>query len=221
MKKLLLFALMLFTLPAFTQQRYVDVNGTSELEVNADEIRFNVQIRTIDASLESSKKKADQYAAQLIRLLKDEGINKDNIKESPVTFGKNYDYSEGKRVQKGFFTNINVSFLLKEFNKYYELTDKISTNENYEMNSVYDLSDLEKQNRKAYEQALLAAKEKAEYLCNTLGVTLGDVLEIDETGNDRNNPVPFNVRSKEFTPADNPFGTVTIQKSIRVKFGIK
>ncbi len=206
----------------FAQGKYINVNGTSELNLNADQINFSVQIKVINESLDGAKKNNDNYVNQLLQILKGEGISHDDIEVSPITLGKNYDYSERERVQKGFYALVNVSFKLKDLSKYYDLTDKLASNENFEViSSGYDISDYEAQNQRANENALKAAKAKAEYMCNALGLSLGDVLEIDETENAQPYPVPLNTMMKESNQNENPFGKVTIRRTVRVKFAIK
>ena len=222
MKTLFLTLFLVCITSVYAQQKFININGTSELILNADQINFSVQIKVIKETLAESKKTNDDYVNRLLQLLKSSGIGSDDIEVSPVTLGKNYEYSGRERVQKGYFTLVNVSFILKDLSKYYDLTDRLTRNDNFEVtNSYYTLSDYEQQNKIAYQNALKAAKDKAEYMCNTLGLTLGDVLEIDETGNAPVYPLAFNTRTKENSGIENPFGNVTIRRSIRVKFSLK
>ncbi len=222
MKRMILVAVLFCLSSLYGQERYINVNGTSELIVNADQLKFNVQVKVIEETLPEAKKKNDEYVNQLLQILKHQGLQSDDIEVSPVTLGRNYEYSDRERVQKGFYAMVNVSFLLRDLMKYYDLTDKLTSNENFEItSSFYDISDIEIQNQKAYKNALNAAREKAEYMCKTLGVTAGEVLEIDETGNSPVYPVPFNVRTKEGGQPEDLFGNVTIRKSVRVKFELK
>lgn len=205
----------------YSQEKYINVNGTSELNLNAELINFSVQIKVINESLDGAKKNNDNYVNQLLQILKDAGISHDDIEVSPITLGKNYDYSERERVQKGFYALVNVTFKLKDLSKYYDLTDKLASNENFEViSSGYDISDYETHNQKAYEDALKAAQAKAEYMCSAMGLSLGEVLEIDETQNTQPYPV-LNTMMKENNQNENPFGKVTIRRTVRVKFGIK
>ena len=224
MKYLVLFVLLLCSVSVNAQEnnRYINVNGTSELILPADQINFGVQIRTVAESLDMSKSTNDEYLSELKTILKETGINQDDIEISPVTLGKNYEYdAQVGRRQKGFYTECRVTFILKDFSKYYELTDKLSASSHFEVvSSGYSLSDYEQHNKKAYEKALLAAKDKAEYMAKTLGVKLGEVLEIDENNFWQNNAVPFNTVAKVSTQDENVSGKVTISKSVRVKFSI-
>ena len=116
---------------------------------------------------------------------------------------------------------MTVSFLLKDLSRYYELTNKLATSNNFEIQrSDYSISDYEQKNKLAYEKALKAAIEKAEYMTKTLGVKLGEVLEIDENNRWQTYPNPTNSITTENTQRGFA-GKVTIRRSVRVKFAIK
>lgn len=222
MKNLLFILLFSFT-SLFAQEKNINVNGTSELNLNADQINFSVQIKVINESIDGAKKNNDIYVKQLLQILNDSGIRHEDIEVSPISLGKNYEHSERERIQKGFYATVNVTFKLKDLTKYYDLTNKLAGNENFEVVSSYDISNYEAQNQKAFEDALKAAKEKAEYMCNALGLSLGDVMEIDATGNSQLYPNSINsgiIRGSDYQNAI-PFGKVTIARTVRVKFAIK
>ncbi|MDR3609136.1 MAG: SIMPL domain-containing protein [Ignavibacteriaceae bacterium] len=225
--KYFLFALLLVcfvSLNAQENKRYINITGTSELILPADQMTFTVQIKTINDSIEESKKANDNHLNELISLLKSSGIISTDITTSPITLGKNYVYKNNENIQKGFYTEVTVSFLLKDLSKYYELTNKLSSsNSSGNINSNYNISDYELQNKLAYQKALKTAKEKAEYMASTMGVKLGDILEIDETTNGNNisnYPNPFNTVTVIDSPNNNSSGKVTIKRSVRVKFAI-
>lgn len=222
MKKLLILFLFVFLAKVNAQenQKYINVTGTSEVIVNADQIDINIHIKSVKESIEESKKTNDKSVNELIEILSGLGINKEDIEISPVSMGKNYEYKQGERIQDGYYTNVDVSLLLKNLSRYYELIDKISLNDSYEIvNSSYSVSNFEAQSKSAYQKALLAAKEKAEYMAKVMEVKLGDILEIDEISS-TSAPVPLNALAKESYQRSDIAGKVSISRSIRVKFAL-
>jgi uncharacterized protein YggE len=219
---LLALLLVCFASPkAQENKKYINVTGTSELILPADQMNFTVQIRTINDSVEESKKANDNHLNELMALLKSAGILSNDITSSPISIGKNYEMKDKDRIQKGFFTEVRVSFLFKDLSKYYELTNKLSSCNSFEnINSSYALSDFELQNKLTYQKALMAAKEKAEYMSNALGLKLGDVLEIDVNNSEQNYPNPFNSVTVIDSQNSTNSGKVTIKRSVRVKFAI-
>lgn len=202
-------------------QRFINVNGTSQLILNADQIDFRIQIKIINDSALESKKLNDKYRNILLAILKSFDINSKDVEVSPLTFGKNYEYKDKERVQNGYYTIVNVYCTLKDLSKYFDLTNKLAANDNFEiLSSSYGISNYEKQHRLAYEKALTAAKEKAEYMCNAIGVKLGEVLEIDENNSNQKYPNPFNTITKPNSQNGDVTGKVTLSRSVRVKFSI-
>ena len=223
MKYFLLFLLLIgFTSPKAQENiRYINITGTSELILPADQMNFTVQIKNINNSIEESKKANDDHLSQLLSLLKNSGINSNDITTSPITLGKNYEFHDREKIQKGFYTEVIVTFLLKDLSKYYDITNKLSSSSSFDnISSSYAIADYELQNKLAYQKALKTAKEKAEYMANTLGLKLGDALEIDASTPVQNYPNPFNNATIIDSPNSNVSGKVTISRSVRVKFAL-
>lgn len=223
MKKMifLLFVILSAGINAQNIQKFINVNGSARLDVNADQINISVHIKTVDNSISESKKKNDDSVDKLISILNEFEVEKQDVDISPISLGKNYEYKQGERVQNGFYTSVNVSVLLKDLSKYYELIDNLSSNEAFETtNSNYSVSDFENYVKSAYKKSLIAAKEKAELMAETMGVTLGDVLEIDESTS-YSGPMPLNTMVKEDYRAGDIAGKVSINRDVRVKFAIK
>ena len=214
-----LFLLCIISLSAQNNVRYINVNGTAEVTVQADQIDFNIQVRIVNESLEESKRQNDLSTEKILTVLTKLGINKSDIKASPVTFGKQYEYINARREEKGFFAATNISFVLKDLSKYYELSNELATVKEIEnINSNYTTSRYEENHQLAYEKALRAAKEKAGYMAKALDIKAGKVLEVDEY----NMPQPYtnmaNFAAEKQTRYDPAFGKVTIKRSVRVKF---
>ena len=203
-------------------QRFIDINGTSELVLSADQINITIQIRTVDASMERAKKSNDKYLDELLKILKDGGLKSNDMQVSPIILGNNYEFINRERKQKGFFTEVNVSVLLKDLSKYYDIINKLSSNDAFEIvSSGYGISDYELQHKLAYEKALMAAREKAEYMSKVLGVNIGEVLEIDENNDWQSYSAATNTISMDKLKSSDVSGKVTIKRSVRVKFALK
>jgi uncharacterized protein YggE len=202
--------------------KYITVNGTSELILPADQIKYTIQIKIVAVAVEASKNANDSCRNELLRKLNKIGINSNDINVLPMTLGKNYEFNKGERKQRGFYTEVNVVFLLKDLSKYYELTNELSSSNQYEIKeSTYNISDYELQQKIAFEKALLAAKEKAKYMVHVLGVKLKDVLEIEENNYWQAGSIYSNtIEQKQDSRAGDMSGKVTIRRSVKVKFAI-
>lgn len=201
-------------------RRYIDVNGTAEVNVPADQIEFSVQIRVIRETIEDSKKQVDASVANLLKILDSFSLEEDDIIVTPTILGKNYTYENGSQKQNGYFASSSVSFKLKDLTKYYGLSDQLAKDQTIEIvNSYYSLSDYETYNQEAYEKALKAASNKADYMTKALGISKGRILSIDE--NNQNYPMPYNMKVMEQSDAGGNAvisGKVNITRTIRVKY---
>jgi uncharacterized protein YggE len=219
---LLALLLVCFASPkAQENKRYINVTGTSELILPADQMNFSVQIKTINNTIEESKKANDNNLNELMALLKSTGISPNDITTSPISLGRNYEYKDRESIQKGYYTEVSVAFLLKDLSKYYEITNRLSSSNDFaNITSNYNISDYELQNKLTYQKALKSAKEKAEYMANTLGIKLGEILEIDANNPEQNYPNPFNSVTIIDSPNNLVSGKVSIKRSVRVKFAL-
>lgn len=219
----LVLLLAFFSTNAQDTRRYIDINGTAEVNVPADQIEFNVQIRVVRETIEDSKKQVDASVANLLKILKSFNLDEEDIIESPAILGKNYTYESGSQKLNGYFASATVSFKLKDLSKYYALSDQLAKDQTIEVvNSFYSLSDYETHSREAYEKALKAAVDKAGYMTKTLGVSVGRILSVDE--NNPNYPMPYyNMKVMEQSNAGGGdaaaiSGKVNITRTVRVKF---
>jgi len=224
MKKLFVFLMILcaFNLYAKDDDKYIDVIGTAEVNIPADIIEFNIQIKIVSQTIAESKRQVDASVSKLLSILKKYNIKEDDISESPVILGKNYEYSDGKREMTGYFASSDVAFKLKDLSKYYDLSDELAANQDIEVvSSGYNVSDYEKYSLEAYKKALKAAESKASFMCSTLGVKPGKVLQIDEN----NQQIPMVMNSREMFKADGAgqtiSGKVSVSRTVRVRYAIE
>ncbi len=222
MKYLFLSLLLSFSVTAYSQDnpaRYIEVNGTHESILPADQISFSIQLKSIQETVEDAKNVNKQKLDNLLQQLTAIGISQTDINVSPITLGKNYIYVDRQRQQKGFYVQINLSVLLQDLNLYSELTDAFVLNSSIEnIQSSYKISDYEHQHQLAYEKALESAKTKASYMAKVYEMSLGEVLEIEENSSWSSYSNPFNSVTTENSQEENDFGKVTIRRSVRVKF---
>ncbi len=226
MLRKLFFIFLAFTSSIILAQsnRYIDVTGTSELNIEADQIEFSLTIYTHNETLKQSKEENDVVRTKLLNMINSFENSLDDIQVSPLSFGIYYEFEDNRRVEAGYYTSTQVDFKLVEIDMYFSLLDNLTTIENTSISRTnYNNSQYEKYNQAAYENALFAAKQKAEYMANTLSVKLGAVLEIEDNSNlgigpGQGYPNPFNTSSTVKSNSDNFFGAITINRKVRVKY---
>ncbi|MGD8780638.1 MAG: SIMPL domain-containing protein [Ignavibacteria bacterium] len=223
MKKILI----LFLLPCFYSlnaqdlSRFIDVNGTAEIVAEADHIFFNVQIRNVAETLEQSKQVNLNASDELVKILNEFNIAKEDWEISPIKFGKEYSYMSEERKLIGYFSQVNVTVKLRNFTDYYEFITKLSKNSLYEVvSSGYGVSDLIKYHKEATIKATKAAKEKAEYIAESMGVKVGKIIQIKEHDLFESYPKPLNSVTMIAESKEDISGKVKISRSINMKLEI-
>ncbi|MCE1189222.1 MAG: SIMPL domain-containing protein [Ignavibacteria bacterium] len=205
--------------------RYINVTGTSEIKLQADIIHITLAIKTIDISIEKSKKNNDKIVDICREIFQENKIDPKSISIKPMDFGKNFETNaKGESIQKGFYTESTIEISLKDFSRYYTLTSELSKNNSISISSSqYGNSEILQHQREATLSAVKIAKEKAEQMAQVAGMKLGDVLEIDESQPytsyaPQSNSLTFGMEAqpehKEIS------GELSVKKSVRVKFEI-
>ncbi|HEY8780686.1 MAG TPA: SIMPL domain-containing protein [Mucilaginibacter sp.] len=184
MKKILLIAtLVAFTFSAFAQnvdlRRKITVSGTAEQEVTPDII--NVTISLQEYMNGKTKITIDQLESQLESAVKDAGILKDDFTINNISSYNNY-YQ--KKKNPDFLASKQYSIRFHDLNKFDQLLSKVDPKGIQSTNiDSYDYSKITEVKRELKIQALLAARDKAAYLLNSIGEKLGGVIEITEVEN--------------------------------------
>ncbi len=179
----LLMVFSLSNLMAQSQNRYIDVSGTAEIEVEADEIHFMINIKEYWEEEFQKRKEFKDYKSkvsiskietELLNTLKKIGVAKSDIRV--ISVGNYHRY-----MGKDFLVAKMLDITLSDFT----MIDKIVTAVNPRgINSMrigfVTNKDIEKYQKEVKIQALNAAKEKAKYLVEAVGAELGEIITISE-----------------------------------------
>lgn len=225
-KTLLLVTLMLITLPLQAQQtseRYIEVTGTSEIEIVPDKIHYIIEIREYFEEEFDGKSKPEEYHTkvplnrieqELRQALSKAGITQDAIRTQEVG-----DY--WRKQGQDFLVSKTFDITLQDFKQIDRIVQSIDTKG---INTMR-IGELENKDILSYHQkgkiaALKAAQQKATYLVEALGKKLGSVIRIIEQGN--TNGISFaqsNVLSSNATSFDS-FRIIKQKYSMLVRFEI-
>lgn len=225
-QKVLLLAICLLavlSLQAQTNERYIEVTGTSEIEIVPDKIHYLIEIQEYFEEEFDGKSKPEEYHTKvplseieqgLREALANAGIPQNAIRTQEVG-----DY--WRQQGQDFLVSKQFDITLTDFNQINEIIKRIDTKGIHTMR----IGELENKDMLAYHQkgkieALKAAQKKATYLVEALGKKLGDVIRIVEK--DSSNALPFvqsNVLSSDAALFDN-FRTIKKNYSMLVRFEI-
>lgn len=212
-----------FSLQAQTNERYIEVTGTSEIEIVPDKIHYLIEIREYFKEEFDGKSKPEEYRTKvplseieqgLRGVLAEAGIPQNAIRTQEIG-----DY--WRQQGQDFLLSKKFDITLTDFNQINEIVKRIETKGIHTMR----IGELENNDMLAYHQkgkveALKAARRKATYLVEALGKRLGEVIRIVEK--DSGNVSPFvqsNVLSSDAASFDN-FRTIKKNYSMLVRFEI-
>lgn len=188
MKKVFLLAFVLFawSIGVDAQEkdgRYIEVTGSSEIEVVPDEIHFLITIKEYWAEEFDRKSKEEDYRTKvslegiekdLHKLLREVGITDEAIRTQEIG---DFWRQRGKE----FLIAKQLDIRLTDFDKVNELIKRIDT-KGVESMRIGELKhkDLPLYRKQGKIEALKAAREKASYLVEAMGQKLGEVVRIVE-----------------------------------------
>lgn len=224
--RLLLLA-MLLPLAGLSQARadgrYIEVTGTSEIEIVPDRIHYIIEIREYFEEEFDGKSKPEEYRTKvslnrieqgLREVLHDAGISPDAVRTQEIG-----DY--WRKQGQDFLEAKTFDITLLDFKQIDEILKRMDTRGIHTMR----IGELENRDMLSYHQkgkiaALKAAQRKAAYLVEALGKKLGPVIRIveDEAGGS----LPFsqsNVLSSNVVSFDS-FRTIKKKYSMLVRFEI-
>lgn len=219
----LMMMLIAFSLQAQTNERYIEVTGTSEIEIVPDKIHYIIEIREYFEEEFDGKSKSEEYRTkvplqqieqELRKDLAKAGITQDVIRTQEIG-----DY--WRKQGQDFLVSKQFDITLTDFKQIDEIIKRINTKG---INTMR-IGELENNDMLVYHQkgkieALKAAQQKAVYLVEALGKKLGDVIRIVE-GNNASS-ISFaqsNVMSSNATSFDS-FRTIKKNYSVLVRFEI-
>ena len=203
--------------------RYIEVTGTSEIEIVPDRIHYIIEIREYFEEEFDGKSKPEEYRTKvslnrieqgLREVLHDAGISPDAVRTQEIG---DYWHKQGQ----DFLVAKTFDITLLDFKQVDEILKRMDTRGIHTMR----IGELENRDMLSYHQkgkiaALKAAQRKAAYLVEALGKKLGPVIRIveDEAGGS----LPFsqsNVLSSNVVSFDS-FRTIKKKYSMLVRFEI-
>ena len=208
---------------AQTNERYIEVTGTAEVEIVPDRIHYLIEIREYFEEEFDGKSKPEEYRTKVPLSEIEQGLretlDKAGIPRNAIRTQEIGDY--WRQQGQDFLVSKRFDITLTDFRQINEIVKRIDTKGIHTMR----IGELENQDMLAYHkkgkiEALKAAQQKATYLVEALGKRLGDVIRVVEK--DSGNVSPFaqsNVMSSDAASFDN-FRTIKKNYSMLVRFEI-
>lgn len=231
MKRIILLLLLLSALPVLAQNennnRYIEVKGSAEMEIEPDEIIVDITIEEYWKEEFEKKKDFEDYKNkvplaqiedELIKDLRKAGIDKKDIVVKNLG---NYWRYRGKEFLFSKQLEVDVTDLSK-INKLMQLADA----KGIKSMRIAELkhSGMDKFKKEVKIQALQDAQEKAKYLLESIGSELGEVQTITEISDSYPRPVMARsmMMTKEAAPETiDQIQNITLSYQVLARFGIQ
>lgn len=212
------------SLQAQTSERYIEVTGTSEMEIVPDKIHYIIEIREYFKEEFDGKSKPEDYRTKVPLSEIEQGLRKSllqaGIMSNAIRTQEIGDY--WRQQGRDFLVSKQFDITLTDFKQIDEIVKLADTRG---INSMR-IGELENKDMLAYHQkgkieALKAAQRKAAYLVEAMGKRLGNVIRIVEGGGINALPsvAQSNVLSSDVTFFDN-FRIIKRNYSMLVRFEI-
>ena len=221
----LLFWITIFSLNAQTNERYIEVTGTSEVEIIPDKIHYIIEIQEYFEEEFDGKSKPEEYRTKvplswierrLMWVLETNDIPLESVRIQEIG-----DY--WRKQGQDFLISKQLDITLQDFKQIDAIVKNLDTRGIRTMR----IGELESKDMLTYHkqgkiEALKAAQRKATYLVEALGKKLGPVIRIVEEGNAGLSSLfsaQSNVRASEVSSFDS-FRTIKKNYSMLVRFEI-
>lgn len=205
---------------------YIQVTGKAVTQVVPDILYWQLEVKNEGRELSSVAQQHSELVTKVINLLVSFDLDNDHIQTTNMRFNEKFRYDKNNRVSDGYYASTSIRFKLVDLSLYQQIWQQLADVKEVAINSVnYDVHDRIAIQDATRIKALLAAKQKAQTLAETLGSQLGRPLAIEEPGTGAVFNRSANVMSMKMESADSgssalAAGKISIEMSINAKFSL-
>lgn len=229
MKNIMLAWVVLLLLPQLSfsaeQPRIISVNGSSIMTVEAEYALIHAQAKVVSKTVEESNEAIIAMISDLAKNLQAVEVKKEDLTVSVLTQGMEYDWSQNKQTLSGYYATCTLRIKLNSIANTYRIHKELARYPNLSVGQTeYGRTDQPRLRIAALQEALKMAQVKARAMTDTLGVSLGPVVNIRESGEV---PVPIGrpearLAASTADPGEvSTTGSVTITGNVSVDFEIR
>jgi len=165
---------------AEAQPATISVSGSAEVKVPPDEIDLDVGVEVRNPSLDPAKAQNDEKVANVLKFLKDNGIDAKDVQTDFVGIHPEFK-NERDTIPEIYVVQRSIGIRLRKVSDFERvLTGALKNGVNYVHGIDFRTTELRKHRDTARQMAIRAAREKADALASELGVKVGKVQSISE-----------------------------------------
>ncbi|TSC95446.1 MAG: hypothetical protein Athens101410_505 [Parcubacteria group bacterium Athens1014_10] len=157
------------------------VSAEGKVRMVPDLAIIQAGVETIKPTASESQKENAQKMNAVINVIKNKGVEKEDIQTTNYNLQALYDWTEKGRVFKGYQTTQNVTVRIKELDKIGEILEAVNTAGANQIGGIqFTFDDPENFKKQASQQAITRAKERADVLAQSAGIKLGKLISLSE-----------------------------------------
>lgn len=217
--------------PEKEKQRTISCNGESVVYVSPDEVVISFGVRTTDPKLDKARADNDERGTNLVKALKEIGIEEKYIQTNDMNVTIVYTPSNRMNVE-GYQTTRSYAVRVKDIKKFEKVVDTgLKNGANVFDGFDYISSELRKYRDQARTMAIKAAKEKATDLAAVLDCKVGAPVTITESSSGSYSSPRSILGANSFQNAEQvvggggggevmPLGQIAIRANVSVTFDL-
>ena len=195
----------------------ITVQGIGRVEVDADRAGVSLGVRVVSKEVQSAQSQVNDEIAAIVEALKAKGVDAKDISTNGIGIYPNYgyeSYDENESIT-GYTAYNNIYVKLTDVNNVGAYIDAAFAAGANSLDYVeFSAADTDEAARQALTLAVESAREKAQILAEAAGMKLGDILEIQDTGDSI-----FDVTSAYIKSNDSGMGAGTDVHATRQSVG--
>jgi uncharacterized protein YggE len=162
----------------------ISLSGAGSASAQADQASVNLGVETTADSAEEAIRDNAELMTQVIDAIKALGVDEDDIVTTSYSVYAQYDWTEDGRKFTGYSVTNLVQVTVRDLDIVGDVIDAAADNGSNSINGIsFGLSDTKREELKsnAYIAALTDAKDKADLIAETLGLTISGVQSVTES----------------------------------------
>lgn len=190
------------TINVYKESRYVgqgvqykntiSVAGEGKVVAKPDIGQVDLSVISDAATVAAAQKNNTDKMNKITQAMKDTGIKEEDLKTTSYNISPSYQYTGGKSVIIGYEVTQTMEVKIRDLAKVGDILGQAAAAGANQVGSLtFTFDDLEKVKREARQKAIVNARQKAQDLAKSLGVTLGKITSFSESVADGSMPVPM------------------------------
>ena len=162
-----------------TTDKEFHVEGDAIVRVQPNQVILQLGVESRGEDLVATKKGNSDIIGKAVNYCKKKGILEKHIQTDYIRINPSYSYNNG--TLEYYSVDQSLSVTIEKLDTYEEiLTELLKIGINKVANINFRTTELKANRMKARKLAIAAAKEKAEFLANEVGLQLGAIVNISE-----------------------------------------